>query len=374
MRILVPVGTRPEIVKLAPVVSALRAAGLDTQVVATGQQHDPALTDAFFDELALRPDVRWRVDGTEAERTGALLTKTYEHLERDRPDVILLLGDTYTVPVFCVASRRFAIPVVHVEAGLRSFNTTSVEEANRRIAGVIAALHLVPTEQAGRFLLEEGVEPERIRIVGNPIVDVLCRAGVSRRPPARREGVLVTAHRATNVDHPERLGAIVSLVRELAVQVGPVTFPLHPRTRSRLDEAGAMAALKVPGVDVCEPLPWRTTLEAIAASKVVVTDSGGLQEEASFFGVPVVVLRTSTPRWEGVASGAAVLAGVDVDRALRAAEELTTPGAQARVAAQPCFYGDGQTSERIAAILADPAIGALLTMSEPDFRDKPPPC
>ena len=372
MRILVPVGTRPEIVKLAPVVDALRRSGHDLHVVATGQHHDELLAGGVFRGLGLQPDEQWHLPADEAERVGALLSGAFRVVDATRPDATLVLGDTYTVPVFALAARRFGVPVVHLEAGLRSFNPTSMEEVDRRVAAATASLHLAPTALAARFLADEGVDADRIRIVGNPVLDVLRARGIGRRPPAERAGVVVTAHRASNVDDPTRLRNLVALVGRLADEVGPVTFPVHPRTRSRLDAAGLLADLERPGVALLEPLPYDAMLDRLGRARVVVTDSGGLQEEAAWCGVPVVVLRRSTPRWEGVADGTSVLVGLDVDRAVAAAAAFAAPEAQARVADVPCPYGDGHTAERVARLLDDPEVVARLPLVEPDLVDWTP--
>jgi UDP-N-acetylglucosamine 2-epimerase (non-hydrolysing) len=373
VNVLVPLGTRPEIIKLAPVVGALRGAGMDVQVVATGQHYDASLTDAFFNDLGLVPDVRWELEGDEHARVAQQLHRGMELVAASRPDLVLLLGDTNTVPLFSLAARRARVPVAHLEAGLRSFNPTSVEEVNRLVAGALASLHFAPTPMAATFLKREGVDDERVRVVGNPIIDVLRRSGRRPVPVGERRGVVVTAHRATNVDDPERLRALVTLVRRLAQDVGPVAFPVHPRTSRRLGEAGIHAGLVTDGVDILDPLPWPAMLDLVARARIVVTDSGGLQEEASYFGVPVIVLRRSTPRWEGVESGAAVLTGLDADAALDAACRLASHEEQARVAALPCPYGDGFTSERVVAVLQDPMTPRLLALEEPDFRRAPVP-
>lgn len=373
MRVLVPLGTRPEIVKLSPVVAALRSAGIDVTVVATGQHADPALSDDFFRDLALVPEIRWTLDGDADGRVGDALARALAVVRDVEPDVVVVLGDTWTVPLFCLAARRSGVPVAHVEAGLRSFNPTSMEEVNRQVAGALAALHFAPTPLAARFLTDQGVDRRRVHVVGNPIVDVLARTGVTRRPVRSRAGVVVTAHRATNVDDPARLKALVDLVGRLADEVGPVTFPMHPRTRDRVAAAGLDGELRREGVTVTGPLPWRAMLDLVASSRVVVSDSGGLQEEASFLGVPVVVLRRSTPRWEGVEAGTAILTGVDADAAAAAAARLARPDEQERVASVPCLYGDGRTSERVAAVLADPTSAPLLAIDEPDFVDRLPP-
>lgn len=364
--ILVPFGTRPEFVKLTPVVAALRAAGQRVRTVATGQHYDPTMADAFFAELGLEPDVRWELHGDEAERLGRITALAERELATSRPDLVVLLGDTNTVPAFCLAARRARVPVAHLEAGLRSFNETSIEEVNRKVAAVSARLHLAPTELAAAFLRREGVPDERIEVVGNPVIDVLVTSGARPLPPTGREGVLVTAHRATNVDDPDRLDRLVELVVLLSKEVGPVTFPVHPRTAQRLEEAGRLARLDVGGVDLRPPVPYGEMLRLLGRARVAVTDSGGVQEEASYFGVPTVVLRRSTPRWEGVALGTSRLVGMDVEAALEAAARFALPEEQARVAAVPCPYGDGRTSQRVAGLLESEEMWRLLAIGEPD--------
>jgi UDP-N-acetylglucosamine 2-epimerase (non-hydrolysing) len=373
MRILIPFGTRPEIVKLAPVVRALRAAGDEIAVVATGQHHDAGLTEVFYAELGVAPDIAMRVDGDRAERLGGIVSGAVRVVEQVRPDVVLALGDTHTVPAYCLAARNTTTPVIHLEAGLRSFNPTSVEEVNRRIAAATCALHLAPTELARRFLLDEGVPDARIAVVGNPVLDALRGIGATRQPIGHRRGVLLTAHRATNVDDPRRLAELVALVKELAAVIGPVTFPVHPRTEAALARHGLLSAMAGPGISLVEPMPYSTMMRQLAAAKIVVTDSGGLQEEASWLGVPVVVLRRSTPRWESVHNGSAVLTGLDAGRALKAALDLSEPQAQHRIAALPCPYGDGHTGRRVAELLHEPGTAALLELTEPDYVDQAPP-
>jgi UDP-N-acetylglucosamine 2-epimerase (non-hydrolysing) len=219
---------------------------------------------------------------------------------------------------------------------------------------------------AAGFLADEGVPAARVDVVGNPITDTLRAHGPERRPPAERHGVVVTAHRATNVDDPARLARLVACIRALATDVGPVCFPVHPRTHQRLTDAGTLDDLaRTPGVELSDPLPYPAMLAEVAAARVVVTDSGGLQEEAAWFGVPTVVLRTSTPRWEGVQAGIATLTGLDSAAAVAAAAAFADPDAQARVAAVPCPYGDGRVAGRVVARLADPATPALLSLEEP---------
>jgi UDP-N-acetylglucosamine 2-epimerase (non-hydrolysing) len=371
MRLLVPFGTRPEIVKLAPVVAALRVAGHEVHTVATGQHDDPRLSDQFFTDLGLVPDERWSLPRLEAERVGALLTNAYETIDMRRPDTVVLLGDTHTVPLFGLAARRFGVSVAHLEAGLRSFNEVSLEEVNRRSVAAMTSLHLAPTELAAGFLAAEGVDARRVRVVGNPITDTLRALGPNRRPPDERDGVVITAHRATNVDDPIRLHQLVDIIRRIAIEVGPVRFPVHPRTRARLEATGELADLvAAPGVEIIEPLPYRAMLDAIAGARVVVTDSGGLQEEAAWLGVPTVVLRSSTPRWESVEVGISSLVGLDPDRAVASAAAFSNPMTQAWISAVPCPYGDGFVSRRVAALLHDPEVRSILTLREPVLPDQ----
>ena len=371
-RVLVACGTRPEFVKLAPVVAEMRSSGFEVRTVATGQHYDQAMSDSFFDELGLVPDERFDLEGDDAKRLGGLVEQAERELAQGRPELVVVLGDTNTVPAYGLAARRQRVPVVHLEAGLRSFNETSMEEVNRKVAAAVARLQLAPTGLAERFLRAEGVPAERVRVVGNPVIDVLRRLGATPRRREERTHILVTAHRATNVDNPSRLERLVSLVERLAAELGPVVFPLHPRTRARLREASLEARLGAGRIELSDPVSYTTMLELLATSCLVVTDSGGLQEEASYFGVPVLVLRTSTPRWEGVCLGTARLVGLDVEAAIRAAERFVEPAELARVASVACPYGDGHTAERVTALLADDDVFRMLSIEEPAIGWLPP--
>ena len=294
------------------------------------------------------------------------MAKAFGDLAAHRPDAVLVLGDTYTAPLMAMAARREGVGVIHLEAGLRSFNELSMEESNRRIVAALATLHLAPTRLAARFLRTEGVPAARIRVVGNTAIDAVRASAVDRVEVGARRGVLLTAHRATNVDDSRRLQTLVGLVEELGSTYGRVLLPLHPRTRARLEESAMLARLEsAPGVRCTEPLPYSTLLAELASSRVVVTDSGGLQEEASYFGVPTVIMRSTTPRWEGVELGAARLTGVDRESVLAAVADFWPDAAQQRVAALECPYGDGRTAQRVATLLTDDAVRAVLVPREP---------
>jgi UDP-N-acetylglucosamine 2-epimerase (non-hydrolysing) len=371
--VLVPFGTRPEVIKLAPVVAGLQQAGHQVSAVDTGQHTDPELSSELQQALGLTPTWRYRLPAEQPARAGALHADAADAVSRFRPDVVLALGDTNTVPAYALASRGAGVPFAHLEAGLRSLNQRSVEEVNRRVAAAVAHVHFAPTARAAAFLAAEGVAAERVFVVGNPVVDTLVARGVAPTPVAERAGVLVTAHRPTNVDDPVRLARLVTAVRCLAERVGPVTFPLHPRTAARLSATGLSERLRHPGVTVTGPVDYDTLLGLLGSARLVVTDSGGIQEEAAFLGVPVVVLRSSTPRWEGVEAGTTSLVSLADDgataRLLGAAEEHTTQEGQQRAATLPCPYGDGTTGRQVAAILADERTDALLALTEPDYTN-----
>lgn len=371
--VLVPFGTRPEVVKLAPVVAAMLAAGHRVTTVDTGQHTDPALASSLQEALGLVPTHRYRLPTEQPARTGALHADAADAVQRFAPDLVLALGDTNTVPAYALAARGAGVPFAHVEAGLRSLNMRSVEEVNRRVAAAAAQLHFAPTLRAAAFLAAEGVDPERVFVVGNPVVDTLVVRGVAPTPVDQRDGVLVTAHRPTNVDDPARLARLVAVVRSLAEQVGAVTFPVHPRTAARLSASGLDRELDHPAVTLTGPLDYDKLLVTLASSRLAVTDSGGIQEEAAYLGVPVVVLRSSTPRWEGVEAGTTTLAGLADDAAgaavLTAALAHASPAGQERAASAPCPYGDGTTGAQVAEILADERTDDLLALTEPDFTD-----
>ena len=338
LRVLVPLGTRPEIVKLAPVVAALQRHGHVVRTVATGQHYSPSMSDAFFDDLGLRPDERWELEGDESERVGSILGSALRELDRHRPDVVLLLGDTWTVPLFCMAARRHGVPLAHLEAGLRSFNPTSVEEVNRKVAAATASLHLAPTELAARFLRYEGVLPEHIRVVGNPVIDVLRMLNVRRVPLDERVGVVVTAHRATNVDDPSRLARLVTLSPS-GRRSRPGDVPRAPADAGAAGSCGRVGLARGLGTG---DHPARTA---------------GIRGNARSCGFGVCrrhrlgrAARGSIVAWrtrrrpspfdaaarEGIGERVAALVGLDVDLALQSAVRFTEPDEQA---ARGCRVG-----------------------------------
>ena len=332
-------GNRPQFVKSGPVSVALRDAGIDEVVLHTGQHWDRELSEVFFEELGL-PEPAYRLDlhtaDPEAMRPGIAAA-----VERERPDFVLVYGDTNST--LAGAEAAGTVPVAHVEAGLRSGDLSMPEERNRIAVDRVAALLLCPDERSRQTLLAEGV-PGRIDVVGDVMADACFRFGPIARERSdvlRRFGldpggyVVATIHREANV-RPERLARIVDGLGRIPEQV---LFPAHPRTRERLKAVPA-------NVRVVEPLGYLDMSALVSQARVVVTDSGGLQKEAYWYGVPCVTARPSTEWVDTVEVGANVL--VDDDPAL-----LAEAVASARMPAdRPTLYGDGSAAPRVAASLA----------------------
>jgi UDP-N-acetylglucosamine 2-epimerase (non-hydrolysing) len=363
--VVVAAGTRPEIVKLAPLLAEFEAQGVDTDLVLTGQHNSENMMGNHLARFDVTPAATWQLSGTEGERVGLLTANAFAYFSEHRPSVLVVQGDTYTVPLMAMAARRYGIPVAHVEAGLRSGNLRSQEECNRRMAASLATVHYAPTAQAAANLLGEGVEQSSVHVVGNTICDTLRLGGFDRQPLTDRGGVVVTVHRASNVDDRDRLASIVQLVVQLANDMGPVTFPMHPRTLDRLGAFGLLDQLSHRALNVVEPLDHPTMLRLLASASLAVTDSGGLQEETSWLGVPVVVLRATTPRPEGVELGQAALVGLDVELALNTCARMMSDHEQVRINQLVCPYGDGFTSSRIVRHLTEMHATHSLALHEP---------
>lgn len=340
-------GTRPEIVKLGGIIARLD----HPLVVHTGQHWSPALADTFLRDLAIgNPDVQLAIGGTSR---GAQIGEGTAALDRlfaeRRPRAVVVQGDTNTALAGALAANASGIPLVHVEAGLRSFDPAMPEEHNRVLIDHIADLLLAPTEQSREHLLREGIDPKRIVVTGNTVVEsvtALLPDASARRVLLGAHGlesdafVLATFHRPENVDDPEHLGLILRALASLPL---PVLLPIHPRTAQRAAAFGFGAQLAA--LQICEPLPYADFLGLAAEAALLVSDSGGLQEESSVLKRPVIVVRNSTERPEVIGTFATrVLPGPDIERTAR---ELLVdlPGLLARLAAQPSPYGDGHASE-----------------------------
>ena len=351
MKIVTVIGNRPQFVKAAAVSRLLRERH-DELLVHTGQHHDDELSAIFFTELAVpRPERQLHIaGGTNTEQTARMLAEIGPLLAAERPDVVLVYGDTNSTIAGGLAAAQATIPVVHVEAGMRSFDRRMPEELNRVLTDHLSELLLVSSETAERNLARESVVG-RVVNVGDVMVDVSMmfqpRAKADMHPlrdagVTPGEYVLCTAHRAGNVDVPERLRRLVDLL--LALEE-PVVLPLHPRTGARLDAAGWLDELQAADhVRLAPPLGYMAFTSLLTNARRVLTDSGGVQKEAYFAAVPCVTLRDTTEWVETVELGWNVLVDLDPHSALTALGE--SPPAE-----HPRLYGDGRAGERVVAAI-----------------------
>src|SRR3954452_1863810 len=351
MKIVTVIGNRPQFVKAAAVSRLLREAH-DEVLVHTGQHHDDELSAIFFEELQVpRPEHQLHIaGGTNTDQTARMLGALGPLLAAEAPDLVLVYGDTNSTVAGGLAAAQAAIPVVHVEAGMRSFDRRMPEELNRVLTDHLSDLLLAPSDTARENLERESVAG-RVVLVGDVMVDVSMmfqpRAKADGKP-LREAGVepgayvLATAHRAGNVDDPARLRRLVDIL--LAVDE-PVVLPLHPRTGARLDAAGWLDELNAAAhVRLTPPLGYMAFTALLTNARRVLTDSGGVQKEAYFAGVPCVTLRDTTEWVETVDAGWNVLVDLDLHSALTALDEAPPAG-------RPELYGDGRAGERVVAAI-----------------------
>lgn len=347
-KVLTVVGARPQFIKAAPVSRALREAGLDEILVHTGQHYDEAMSDRFFRELGLAaPAYNLEVgSGPHGAQTGAMLAALEPVVQQERPEWLLVYGDTNSTLAGALVAAKLNVPLAHVEAGLRSFNRRMPEEVNRVVADHLGDLLFAPTETAVRNLAAEGIAGGRVALVGDVMYDAALLAGGLDDGSFLRERLgiagpfcLATIHRAENTDDPARLAAILGGLRAVAAEM-PVLLPCHPRTRPLLGDASPII--------VAEPLGYAETAAAIRACAVVATDSGGLQKEAYFHRRPCATLRDETEWVELVELGWNRVVPPTSPGAVSAAvlAAVGTSGRDGRP------YGDGDASTKIAARLA----------------------
>lgn len=364
--ILVALGTRPEAIKLLPVIEALRRRGVPTRVCLTGQHRD--LLDRALGDKALQPDINLNLmqpGQSVGELTGRMMAALDQILADNPPERVLVQGDTATALSAAQAAFFRAIPVGHVEAGLRTRDLYAPhpEEGNRRMIAAIADMHFAPTPRAAGALRSEGITSSSIYLTGNTVVDALLamRARLAREPdlagPARdilsergsRHLLVVTCHRRESFDAaPEIAAALRALAARPDVLIA---LPLHPNPAIRRPLLQALA--DVPNVRLLEPLGFAPFVALLSVARLVLTDSGGVQEEAPVLGVPALVLRDATERPEGVEAGTARLVGTRRQRIIaEVCRLLDHPDAHARMARAHSPYGDGRAAERIANIIA----------------------
>ena len=358
MRILYVVGTRPNFVKTAPVISAMRSRMPDGRhiIVHTGQHYDRAMSEVFFEELGVpAPDHMLEVgSGTHAQQTARTMERLEPVIESERPDLLVVPGDVNSTLAAVLTAVKMGVPVAHVESGLRSFDLTMPEEINRIVADRFSSHLFLHSEEATGNLRAEGIAPERMHFVGNTMIDTLValRDRIAAAGAAARLGLdpgsylLVTLHRPALVDGP-LLGDTVAQLSHLAESM-PVVFPVHPRTRKTMEGLNFDAPR---GLLLTEPFGYLDFLSLETDARAVLTDSGGIQEETTYLGVPCFTLRANTERPVTVDLGTNTLLGLDP------AAIAEIPAALAERSAQrpePPPLWDGHAAERIADILAPP--------------------
>jgi UDP-N-acetylglucosamine 2-epimerase (non-hydrolysing) len=346
------VGARPNFVKAAPVIAALGTRGLPQRLVHTGQHYDATLSDVFFRDLGLPPpDVSLGVgSGSQSGQTAALILALEGALVADPPPLTVVYGDVNSTLAAALVCAKALIPLAHVEGGLRSFDPTMPEEINRRVTDALSDLLFVTSPEGLDNLAREGVDPARAHLVGNPMIDTLL-AHLDRIDPAplrARFGLhgayaVATLHRPANVDTAASAARLVAALRELALRL-PVILPLHPRGRETLTAAGL---LDVHDVSVVEPLGYVDFLALVRGAALVVTDSGGIQEETTVLGIPCLTLRPNTERPITVSHGTNRLVTPD---GLARAVDAALNGGQAGPPEGPPLW-DGRAGERIADIV-----------------------
>ncbi len=358
IKILSVVGARPNFMKIAPIVHRLRLRPEVRHVlVHTGQHYDQNMSKVFFEELEIpEPDIHLGVgSGSHAQQTAKVMMQFEEVLLRETPDLVVVVGDVNSTLAATLVATKLGVAVAHVEAGLRSFDRTMPEEINRLVTDSIADLLLTPSRDGDENLLREGVDPARIRFVGNVMIDSLLKFLPRARGTEawRTHGVpkggyaLVTLHRPSNVDDRETLGGLLQLLARIGSRL-PVLFPIHPRTRKMIQEFGLEPESSQ--VRLIDPVGYLEFLALEDGARLVLTDSGGIQEETTVLGVPCLTLRSNTERPVTVSEGTNRIVGQDPEVIWKAAQEVL---AEAAGPVRVPEYWDGQAGERIVRALLE---------------------
>ncbi|MAT64970.1 MAG: UDP-N-acetylglucosamine 2-epimerase (non-hydrolyzing) [Gammaproteobacteria bacterium] len=366
-KLLCVVGARPNFMKIAPLMAAFRSGPqpLTATLVHTGQHYDAAMKTAFFDQLGIpEPDIDLGVgSGSHSQQTAEIMRRFEPVLESEAPDAVLVVGDVNSTIACALVAAKQGVPVIHVEAGLRSYDRGMPEEINRVLTDQLSELLFLTEAGARDNLRREGIADERVHFVGNVMIDTLLghlpRAVPAEQTLERAGGTgflqddrgfgVLTLHRPSNVDEPVVLRRLLGVIRELSTRT-PIVFPMHPRTRARVRDMGLMELLDTPDILTLEPLGYLELLGLMSRARLVLTDSGGLQEETTALGVPCITLRENTERPITVSQGTNTIVGTDVARIRAVVEEtLATGGKRGRV---PELW-DGQAAQRIKQVILD---------------------
>src|SRR5579872_1157058 len=368
MHVLHVVGARPNFMKAAPVIRALRSRqDIAQSLVHTGQHYDANMSDVFFSQLEIpAPDENLGVgSGSHAQQTAQVITRLEPVLVNRRPDIVVVYGDVNSTMAAALVCSKLLIPFAHVEAGLRSFDREMPEEINRIVTDRLADLLFTPSEDGDKNLLNEGVAVEKIHLVGNVMIDTLTRllplAKACPKNGFASRYALVTLHRPSNVDDPDVLQRILHSLSNVGGNLD-VVFPVHPRTRQRIEALG----LRLDNLHLLDPLPYIEFLSLQARATLVITDSGGIQEETTYLGIPCLTVRSNTERPITVSVGTNVLVGQD-SIALKS-EVSKVLGGNAKPGAIPALW-DGYAAQRIADVLEGFPLATRSARSRPRSAD-----
>lgn len=365
IRIICIVGARPNFMKIAPLMRAFRnmPGRIDAMLVHTGQHYDEAMKDAFFRQLQIpEPDIDLGVgSGTHAQQTAEIMRRFEPVIDDIKPDIVLVVGDVNSTIACALVAAKKRVGVVHVEAGLRSWDRDMPEEINRILTDQISDLLFTTEADGARNLKREGVADERIHFVGNVMIDTLLsnreRAVPAEQTLRRIQGFdgdtaaygVITMHRPSNVDDPAILKRLLETLVDMSQRL-PMVFPIHPRTRARISDAGLDHLLENSRIALTEPLGYLELLGLMAEATVVLTDSGGLQEETTALGIPCITMRENTERPITVDQGTNTIVGTDAEKIRRCFDDtLSTGGKSGRV---PELW-DGNAAQRIADLLVE---------------------
>jgi UDP-N-acetylglucosamine 2-epimerase (non-hydrolysing) len=352
------VGARPNFMKVAPIHRAIRERGMLAQtLVHTGQHYDVKMSDVFFTDLGMpAPDIHLGIGGgSHTEQTAKVMLELERVFTQEKPDLVSVVGDVNSTLSGALVASKMGIPLAHVEAGLRSGDRTMPEEINRLLTDRVSDLLLTPSPDADANLLREGLDPARIHLVGNVMIDSLigAREQALRLPTLKDLGftprgyAVCTLHRASNVDDPNTLRGLLSALSHVASRL-PVVFPVHPRTRKRIADMGLDATLaRTPGLRLVEPLGYLEFLALTSQARLAFTDSGGLQEETTVLGIPCLTVRENTERPITVDVGTNLVVGTDPARIQHEADRILD--GHEKKGRVPEFW-DGRTGERIAQL------------------------
>lgn len=381
MKIAVVLGTRPEIIKMAPIIDEIVNRDIELCLIHTGQHYDKEMSDNFFRDLEIpAPDYNINVgSGSHGKQTGLMMTGIEEVLMDEKPDIVLVQGDTNAVLAGALVASKLHIAVGHVEAGLRSFDMTMPEEVNRRVCDVTSSMYFIPTEESAINLLAEGYSRKNLIITGNTVVDACFRhLEIAKKRGFEEESLAdldidnmdniltLTMHRAENVDDKTRVTNIISALKELSDM--NIIFPIHPRTKKTLQDFGLFDELNnLDHIHIIKPIGYLDFLQLTSKSTMILTDSGGLQEEAITLDVPALTLRYNTERPETVTAGGNILVGSDKDVILENANKILNDDEFAQKmkdAVNP--YGQGDAAEKTVDAIQEFYDNGLLNIEAPE--------